>query len=132
MKRVEVRSRAHTEFVDITSLLQDLVHGERWNQGCMTVFVPHTTAGVTIQENADPDVRADMELCLERLVPWKGADYRHFEGNTAAHVKSSLMGASARLIVEGGRIQLGRWQAIYFCEFDGPRHREVWVEFQAS
>ena len=92
----------------------------------MTVFVPHTTAGITINENADPDVQADIAAALDRAVPWN-AGYRHTEGNAAAHVKASMMGSSARVMVEDGRLQLGTWQGIYFCEFDGPRSREVWI-----
>lgn len=132
MKRLEVKTSAHSEFVDLTRLLEQLIQREQWAHGRLTLFVPHTTAGITIQENADPDVLHDLELCLERLVPWKDVAYRHFEGNTAAHVKASMMGASSDLIVEDGAIRLGRWQAVYFCEFDGPRQREVWVDFQGS
>jgi len=132
MKRLEVKTHSHTEFVDLTKLIHDLIRAEQWSEGCMTLFVPHTTAGITIQENADPDVLHDLELCLDRMVPWKDSSYRHFEGNTAAHMKASMMGASSTLILEGGRVQLGRWQAVYFCEFDGPRQREVWVDFQSS
>ena len=94
--------------------------------GVVTVFVPHTTAGITINENADPDVQADMAAALDRAVPWS-AGYRHSEGNAAAHVKASMMGSSVRVIVQDGRLQLGTWQGIYFCEFDGPRSREVWI-----
>ena len=94
--------------------------------GTVTVFVPHTTCGVTINENSDPDVVADMLAALGRLVPWQ-AGYRHAEGNSAAHVKASLMGSSAVVPVAGSRLQLGTWQAVYLCEFDGPRVREVWV-----
>lgn len=94
--------------------------------GVVTVFVPHTTAGVTINENADPDVMQDVEAALERAVPWNGG-YRHGEGNAAAHVKASMMGSSAQILVAGGRLRLGTWQGIYFCEFDGPRSRHVWV-----
>lgn len=96
-------------------------------EGLLTVFIPHTTAGVTINENADPDVTSDMDLVLDRMVPWTGG-YKHFEGNTAAHVKASMMGSSAQVIVSKGTIQLGTWQSLYFCEFDGPRTREVWVQ----
>ena len=90
------------------------------------VFVPHTTAGVTINENADPDVMADVGNALERMVPWR-AGYRHSEGNSAAHVKAGLVGSSVLVPVDGGRLALGTWQAVYFCEFDGPRTRRVWV-----
>ena len=89
-------------------------------------FVPHTTAGVTINENADPDVMADVAAALEKVVPWR-AGYRHGEGNAAAHVKASLMGSSVHVPVVAGRLRLGTWQGIYLCEFDGPRQRSVWV-----
>ena len=95
--------------------------------GVATVFIPHTTAGVTINENADPDVMADMEKVLDRMVPWNGG-YSHAEGNTAAHVKASMMGSSAQVVVSGGELQLGTWQSLYFCEFDGPRTRQVWIK----
>jgi len=95
--------------------------------GVCTVFVPHTTAGITINENADPDVVADMIYALDQAVPWTSPRYRHGEGNTAAHVKASLMGNNVQVPVRGGRLQFGTWQAIYLCEFDGPRTRKVWV-----
>ena len=92
----------------------------------LTIFVPHTTAGITINENADPDVTADIADALDRAVPWQ-ANYKHGEGNAAAHVKASLMGSAVQVLVENGRLLLGTWQAIYLCEFDGPRSRNVWV-----
>ena len=91
------------------------------------VFVPHTTAGITINEHADSDVMADLEGILDRLAPWTGP-YAHGEGNSAAHAKASWMGASVQVMVTGGRLKLGTWQGIFFCEFDGPREREVWVQ----
>jgi secondary thiamine-phosphate synthase enzyme len=94
--------------------------------GVVTVFAPHTTAGLTINEHADPDVAADLAAALDRMVPWD-AGYEHAEGNAAAHVKASLVGSSVRVLVAGGRLRLGTWQGIFFCEFDGPREREVWV-----
>jgi secondary thiamine-phosphate synthase enzyme len=90
-------------------------------------FVPHTTAGITINENADPDVVTDMIYALDKAVPWKDPHYRHGEGNTAAHVKASMMGHSVHVLVRGGKLQFGTWQGIYLCEFDGPRSRKVWV-----
>lgn len=126
MKNFAVSTRKRTEFVNITDQVARAVKEMDLDDGVVTVFVPHTTAGITINENADPDVTADIEAALERMAPWD-ADYRHGEGNAAAHVKASLMGSSVRVIVEGGRLQLGTWQAIYFCEFDGPRTRKVWV-----
>ncbi len=93
----------------------------------ITLFTPHTTCGLTVNENADPDVVTDMLQQLEVMVPWQQAFYQHTEGNTAAHIKTSLMGSSHQFIVTGGRVQLGMWQGIYLCEFDGPRIRHVWV-----
>lgn len=126
MKRFRISSRQRTEWVPVTRQVQVAVDEMGIEEGVVTVFVPHTTAGLTINENADPDVATDMMEALDRLVPWNAA-YRHGEGNSAAHVKASLMGSSVRVIVEGGRLRLGTWQGIYFCEFDGPRSRECWV-----
>ena len=127
MKQLSVQTQSRSEFVDITRQVQAAVDGLGLKDGVVTVFVPHTTAGVTINEHADPDVVSDIISVLDRVVPWSG-DYRHSEGNTAAHVKAGLMGSSVRVIVSGGRLTLGPWQGIFFCEFDGPRHREVWVQ----
>lgn len=127
MHEIHVRTGRRTDFVDITDEVQGAVRDLGVEAGVVTVFVPHTTAGITINENADPDVLRDMEAALERAVPWE-AGYRHGEGNAAAHVKASMMGFSVQVIVEGGHLQLGTWQGIYFCEFDGPRARRVWVQ----
>ena len=126
MKTFNVSTHQRTEFVDITGEVAKAVSEAGVKDGVVTVFVPHTTAGITINENADPDVTADMAAALDRMVPWS-AGYRHGEGNSAAHVKASMMGSSARVIVSGGRLQLGTWQAIYLCEFDGPRSRKVFI-----
>jgi secondary thiamine-phosphate synthase enzyme len=126
MKSVEVSTRTRTQFVNITGKVEAALRDLAVKDGVVTVFVPHTTAGITINENADPDVTADMESALEKMVPWN-AGYRHSEGNAAAHLKASMMGSSVSIIVKDGRLQLGTWQAIYFCEFDGPRSRKVWV-----
>ena len=126
MESLSVRTHSRTEFVDITAAVRTAATDLDPADGVVTVFVPHTTAGITINENADPDVMADIEAALDRAVPWQ-AGYRHGEGNAAAHVKAGLMGSSVRIIVEGGKLQLGTWQGIYFCEFDGPRTRQVWV-----
>ena len=125
-KSFTVKTAARSEFVDITGRVQCVVGEAGARDGVVTVFVPHTTAGITVNENADPDVVADMIAALERMVPWDGV-YRHGEGNAAAHVKASMMGSSVQLPVSGGRVQLGTWQAIYLCEFDGPRTRKVEV-----
>ena len=127
MKKVIVSTCQRTEFVDITAQVSQAVSAAGIKNGVVTVFVPHTTAGITINENADPDVTADMSAALDRMIPWS-AGYRHSEGNAAAHVKASLMGSSVRVIVKNARLQLGTWQAICFCEFDGPRSRTVWIE----
>lgn len=126
MKEIEINTGKHTEFIDITGSVQVALNDLGLREGVVTIFVPHTTAGITINENADPDVFADIELSLERIVPWNG-NYRHGEGNAAAHVKASLMGSSVRVPVENGRLRLGTWQGIFFCEFDGPRQRKVWL-----
>lgn len=113
--------------VAITSEAARIVRESGVQSGVCVVFVPHTTAGVTINENADPDVVRDMDAALEQAVPWS-ANYAHAEGNAAAHVKASLMGSSVSVPVEEGRLVLGTWQGIYFCEFDGPRERRVHVQ----
>ena len=122
----QVRTSAQTEFIDITHSVREAVKKTGVEDGICIVFIPHTTAGVTINENADPDVTSDISEALDRTVPWQ-AQYRHSEGNAAAHVKASMMGSSVRVIVEDGLLRLGTWQAIYFCEFDGPRSRNVWL-----
>jgi secondary thiamine-phosphate synthase enzyme len=127
MKDLVVKTSRHTEFVEITEQVQLVVDGAGVKEGICICFVPHTTAGITINENADPDVVTDMIYALEQAVPWKDSHYRHGEGNTAAHVKSSMMGHSVQVLVRGGQLQFGTWQGIYLCEFDGPRSRKVWV-----
>lgn len=131
MQTLAVESRKHTEFINIDQPVQRLVTESGVQQGCVRIYVPHTTAGITINENADPDVVADMKMILERVVPWEGG-YAHAEGNAAAHVKASMMGAMATVFIEGGRLQFGTWQSLYFCEFDGPRSRRVWVRITAD
>jgi len=127
MRTFSVQTRSRTDFIRIDRQVAETVRDCGIRNGIVTVFIPHTTAGVTINENADPDVTADMERVLDRVVPWEG-DYSHFEGNTAAHVKASMMGSSAQVLVHDGKLKLGTWQSLYFCEFDGPRAREVWVK----
>jgi secondary thiamine-phosphate synthase enzyme len=126
MHSFSIRTQKHTQFLDITREVQSSVSSLGVKNGVVTVFVPHTTAGITINENADPSVTSDIASALHRAVPWE-AEYRHSEGNAAAHVKASMMGSAIQVIVEGGRLLLGTWQAVYFCEFDGPRSRNVWV-----
>ena len=126
MKDLTVETDRRTQFVPITDLVRRAAEDMGVRDGALTVFVPHTTAGITINENADPDVVRDLAAALDRMVPWDSG-YAHEEGNAAAHVKASLMGSSVRVLVEGGRLCLGTWQGVYFCEFDGPRTRRVWV-----
>ncbi|MCO6400633.1 MAG: YjbQ family protein [Verrucomicrobia bacterium] len=127
MKKVSLKTDARTQFREITREVQAALAELGVREGAVTVFVPHTTAGVTINEHADPDVVRDVAHTLDRLVPWNDPSYRHAEGNSAAHAKAMMMGSSARILVEGGKLQLGTWQGIFFCEFDGPRTREVWI-----
>ena len=122
--KMTVISQNKTQFIDITSQIQAAVKTQGINSGLCFVFVPHTTAAVTINENADPAVPSDMLNVLNTVIPWD-LDYRHMEGNSAAHVKSSLVGASEVIAVENGQLDLGTWQGVYFCEFDGPRTRYV-------
>ncbi len=127
----EVRTPSHACLVDITAHVQRLVTKIGIENGVCYIFVPHTTAGVTINENADPTVRSDILTALGRMVPWEGG-YEHAEGNAAAHIKASLMGASQSVMVSGGGLGLGTWQGIYLAEFDGPRSRSVWVQVMAG
>ncbi len=127
MQSFAVSSQHHTQFIRIDQQVQRIVTESGVREGVCHVFVPHTTAGITINENADPDVPRDIIKVLDGLVPWR-ANYAHSEGNSAAHVKASMMGSSQTVIIEHGNLHLGTWQSIYFCEFDGPRHRQVWVQ----
>ena len=127
MNNFSLQTRSRTDFIKIDGQVAEIVRESGIDEGVITVFIPHTTAGITINENADPDVVADLELVFDRIVPWDGG-YKHFEGNTAAHAKAGMMGSSAKVIVSGGQLQLGTWQSLYFCEFDGPRTRQVWVQ----
>jgi secondary thiamine-phosphate synthase enzyme len=113
--------------IDITSQVESAVRDAAIREGTVTVHVPHTTAGVTINENADPDVVHDVLAALDKAVPWRESFHRHAEGNSAAHVKSSMVGCNTTVPVTGGRMTLGTWQAVFFCEFDGPRTRRVVV-----
>ena len=119
-----VNTRSRTEMVDITAQIGRMVAQSGVCEGFCMLYVPHTTAGVTINESADPSVRADILMALNQVVPWK-ADYRHLEGNSPAHVKATLVGASQTVAIEDGALVLGTWQGIFFCEFDGPRERSV-------
>jgi secondary thiamine-phosphate synthase enzyme len=126
METLNVRTTRREEIVDITAAVEAVVVKAGLKDGLCTVFVPHTTAGVTINENADPDVKADILMALEKVVP-DALPYAHGEGNSPAHVKASFVGSSVSVIVADGRLRLGTWQGICLCEFDGPRSRHVWV-----
>jgi len=123
---IQVRSSRRIEFIDITPKVQDMVARSGVKDGVCLLFVPHTTAAVTINENADPSVVADINEKLSELAP-HGARYRHTEGNADSHIKSTLVGCSLMVPVKGGRLELGTWQGVFFCEFDGPRTRRVLV-----
>jgi len=127
LKTLSVRSRSRTEFIDITEDVNKVVKESGTKTGLCFIYVPHTTAGVTINEGADPSVKRDILATLNRLIPFDG-DYQHLEGNSAAHIKSSLMGVSVCVPVEDAKLVTGTWQSVFFCEFDGPRHRKVFVK----
>ncbi len=128
IKEISVPTHKHTEMIDITGKVKEAVNSIGIDDGICVVFTPHTTSAITINEGADPDVTRDIIMELEKSVPWRDVDYRHGEGNSAAHIKSSMFGASEMLLIEGGRIIFGTWQSVYFCEFDGPRNRRVYVK----
>ncbi len=128
IKEIKVSTSSRSQFLNITGQVSREVSSSGIKEGVCTVYVPHTTAAVTINENADPDVMEDIKNYLDKTVPWSDPDYGHAEGNSAAHIKSSMMGSSADVIVSGGSLNLGTWQGIYFCEFDGPRSRRVWIK----
>jgi len=129
MKTV-VKTNHRREMIDVTGQLRKAVAEAGIQEGIVLAFVPHTTAGITINENADSDVQRDLLAHLERLVP-PGGQYRHVEGNSDAHIQASLLGSSVHLIVTEGRLALGTWQSVFFCEFDGPRSRSLWIETMA-
>jgi len=124
MIRLPVKTNSQTEMIDVTALVQEQVTECGISDGLCMVFVPHTTAAVTINESADPAVKHDILMVLNKIVPWKEA-YRHMEGNSPAHLKTSLVGSSETIAVEKGRLVLGTWQGIFLCEFDGPRSRKL-------
>lgn len=132
MKIVEnsfsVTSRNRNQMIDITSRVNSIVAESGISNGDVIVFCPHTTAAVTINENADPDVLHDILLTLSGLIPQNCSDYRHCEGNSDAHCKSSIVGCQQQILIKDGKINLGTWQGIFFCEFDGPRNRKVIVQ----
>lgn len=132
LQRLHIQTRKQAEFVDITREVQQVVRDASVGSGIVFVYCPHTTCGLTIQENADPGVQHDMLLLLSRLAPREDAQYRHIEDNSASHLQASMMGFSQMVFIENGRLVLGRWQGLYLCEFDGPRERTVIVKIQAD
>jgi secondary thiamine-phosphate synthase enzyme len=125
--RLDIKTRSRVEFQDITSKIREVVAASGVRDGVCHIFVPHTTAGITINEHADPAVVDDIMAQLDMMVPQKW-DYRHTEGNSPAHIKASLIGSGAMVFIEEGRLVLGTWQGIFFAEFDGPRSRSVLVK----
>ena len=125
MKKIHVTTNSRTEFIDVTQEISNALEGK---DGILIAYCPHTTAALTINEGADPAVRHDIVEVLNHIVPWS-FDYKHLEGNSPAHIKSSLIGSSIMVIVEDGGLCLGTWQRIFFCEFDGPRKRTIWLRF---
>lgn len=131
MKQLSIRTNSRFEMIDITRAVADAVKEENVVSGICYVFVPHTTAAVTINENADPDVPRDIIMELDKVIPFHD-NYRHMEGNSAAHIKTSLIGSSEAVFIENGNLVLGTWQSLFFCEFDGPRTRKYMVKVIAT
>jgi len=127
MQTINIATSKRCEFIDITSRIEKIVKASKTNSGICVIFCPHTTAGLTINENADPSVKKDIIEHLSELVS-SGKNYHHLEGNSDAHIKSSLLGSSLNVIIDDGALVLGTWQGIYFCEFDGPRERQIYVK----
>lgn len=128
VRYINVKSKSRTEFIDITEMVQEAVKEANVMKGICYLYVPHTTAGITINEGADPSVQRDILNTLNRLAP-QDMNYLHREGNADAHIKSTIVGTSVNVIIDEGKLLLGTWQSIFFCEFDGPRHRRIAVKF---
>ncbi len=131
MESLPIKTPSRCAMLDISHDVQRLVHAKGWRKGALLLYSPHTTCGLTVNEGADPDVVRDMTSFFSKLIP-QDAAFRHAEGNSDAHIKTSLFGPSLMLIVEDGHVQLGTWQHIYLCECDGPRNRKLWVQFLES
>jgi secondary thiamine-phosphate synthase enzyme len=128
LQTLAVQTSSRNELVEVTDRLRTIVSSSRMLEGMLVVYVPHTTAAVTINENADPDVKSDLLAKLSALVPKTETYYRHGEGNSDSHLKAAMVGHTVTVLVEAGKLVLGRWQGVYFCEFDGPRQRELIVK----
>ena len=131
MKKIQITTHSRSEFIDITQMVSEIVQNQSIDEGVCYVYIPHTTAAITINENADPSVRKDILSELDNLVPWN-SNYTHREGNAAAHIKSTIVGSSVSIPISERKLMLGTWQGIYFCEFDGPRHRQALVQITKS
>jgi secondary thiamine-phosphate synthase enzyme len=132
MQTYHVQTKNRDQMIDVTHHVREAVDSSGISTGRAIAYVPHTTAGITINENADPDVVHDMLAQLDQMIPWSQPFYRHGEGNSASHVKASLMGSSTTVLIEDGRLVLGTWQGVWFCEFDGPRTRKLHVTVHAG
>ena len=132
MHTLQVSTKSRDQLVDITDRIRGIVRDQGFSDGALVVYVPHTTAGIAINEGADPSVAQDLQSDLQRLVPWDQEYYRHREGNSSSHTRSALTGSSELIIVEDGDLVLGTWQSVFFCEFDGPRSRRVHLKFLAA
>jgi secondary thiamine-phosphate synthase enzyme len=128
MITLTVKTGSRTDLIDITSQINEIIGESGISEGVCFIFVPHTTAGVTINESADPDVKTDIKTALDKLIPWND-NYKHNEGNSAAHLKTTLVGSSEQIPIENGSLFLGTWQGVFFCEFDGPRMRKIHINF---
>ncbi len=126
MEKITLATRAQTTFIDITGQISAFITKHNFHNGLCYIFIPHTTAAITINEHADPDVKEDILRELNKVIPFDD-NYRHMEGNAAAHIKASLIGSALTVAVENDQLQLGTWQGIFFCEFDGPRTRQIWI-----
>ncbi len=124
---INIKSSKRTELIDITDKIKNAIHGNI-NNGLVYIFSLHTTGAITINENADPSVKTDILGTINKIIPWDD-NFQHLEGNSAAHIKTSLFGQSETIAVEDGKLILGRWQGIYFCEFDGPRDRQIYIKY---
>ena len=126
-KQISIHTKNQVDFININKEIEEFITSEKVSGGIISVFVPHTTAGITINEQADPDVVTDIQNMFDKIVP-DHANFLHSEGNSSAHIKSSIMGSFVQVIIEKGKPLLGTWQGVFFCEFDGPRRRELWMK----
>ncbi|WP_319765339.1 secondary thiamine-phosphate synthase enzyme YjbQ [Maridesulfovibrio sp.] len=131
MNTIQINTGSREEMVDITDSVRRMIKENDWQSGALLLYCPHTTGAITVNEGADPDVVRDITVNMRKLVPHHG-DYKHLEGNSDAHIKTSMFGPDQMLIVENSEVMLGTWQRIFFCEFDGPRNRKLWAQFMPS